>query len=265
MSRDESGRTAVVTGGASGIGYACAQRLVEGGARVAIVDLDGARAAEAARKLGARAYAVDIAQVDDVVQLATLIEADLGPLHWLVNAAGILQPEKPAPQDLDLALLDRMYAVNYRGTYGCCVAFGRGMLARREGAIVNIASISAMRSTPLHAYGPLKAAVLQLGENLAAAWGRSGIRVNTLSPGSVLTPALQVAVDRGERDPVAMREGTATGHIVTAANVAAAAAFLLSDAAAGITGVNLPVDAGWLAASPWTSFGGLPPLPPARD
>ena len=103
----------------------------------------------------------------------------------------------------------------------------------------------------------MKAAIIQLSENLATEWGRSGIRVNCLSPGPVLTPALQDAIDKGQRDRVRMESSSASGHLVMPQEVAMAAAFLLSDEASAITGVNLPVDHGWLVASSWTSFGGV--------
>lgn len=255
-----AGRTAVVTGGASGIGQACVERLAALGARVVIVDIDQRAAAAVCERTGATTHAVDIAAPDAVERAACDIEAHVGAVHMLVNAAGILQPAMPAPEDMPLDLLDRLFNVNFKGTYCACVAFGKRMVARRGGAIVNIASIAGMRSTPLHAYGPVKAAIIRMGEDLAAAWGRAGVRVNTLSPGSVLTPALQDAVDHGLRDIETMRGSTATGRIVHPDDVARAAVFLLSDDAAGITGVNVPVDAGWLIANSWASFGGLPPL-----
>jgi NAD(P)-dependent dehydrogenase (short-subunit alcohol dehydrogenase family) len=103
----------------------------------------------------------------------------------------------------------------------------------------------------------MKAALVGLTENLAAEWGRSGVRVNCLSPGPVLTPALQAAFDQGQRDRQTMAQNSATGHIASVNEVAQAAAFLLSDEASAITGVNLPVDHGWLVATSWSTFGGL--------
>jgi NAD(P)-dependent dehydrogenase (short-subunit alcohol dehydrogenase family) len=131
------------------------------------------------------------------------------------------------------------------------------MAQNRRGSILNLASIAGMRSTPLHAYGPMKAAVIRLTENLATEWGRSGVRVNCLSPGPVLTPALQQAIDQGQRDKARMEASAASGRIVAPLDVARAAAFLLSDDASAITGVNLPVDHGWLVANSWASFGGV--------
>lgn len=252
-----AGRIAVVTGGASGIGRACAQLLLAEGATVAIADLDPAVVERVAADMGCHGYAIDIASATGVDALAQRIEHERGPVDMLVNSAGIIQGAAVAPQDIPMETYDRVFQVNLRGTYVACVAFGQRMARRHSGAILNIASIAAMRSTPLHAYGPMKAAVVGLTENLAAEWGRSGVRVNCLSPGPVLTPALQDAIDKGQRDPARMQDGTAAGQIVMPSQVAQAAAFLLSDDASAITGVNLPVDHGWLVANSWTSFGGV--------
>jgi len=189
--------------------------------------------------------------------LAQRIEQEVGPVSMLVNAAGIIQGPMLRPQELSFETVERIFRVNLLGTHAACVAFGSRMVRRGAGAIVNLASIAGMRSTPLHAYGPMKAAVIQLTENFATEWGPSGVRVNCLSPGPVLTPALQQAIDAGQRDRTQMEGCAASGRIVLPVEVANAAAFLLSDAASAITGVNLPVDHGWLVASSWASFGGL--------
>ena len=251
------GRIAVVTGGASGIGRSCAEILAEQGARVVIADLDLANATTVAAGIAGRAYAIDVACAPELESLAALIERDVGPVDMLINAAGIIQGAALSPDELPLEVYDRVFGVNLRGTYAACAAFGQRMAVRRRGAILNIASIAGMRSTPLHAYGPMKAAVIQLTENLATEWGRSGVRVNCLSPGPVLTPALQDAIDKGQRDRARMEHSSASGRLVMPREVASAAAFLLSDDASAITGVNLPVDHGWLVASSWSSFGGV--------
>ena len=252
-----SGRTIAVTGGASGIGRACCELLAERGARVLVLDRDAAGARAAARALGAEDHVLDVADGGAVEALAAALWQRHGAIDGLINSAGIIQGDAAPPERLALATFDRVFEVNLRGTHAACVAFGARMARRGQGAIVNLASIAGVASTPLHAYGPMKAAIIGLTRNLAAEWGPSGVRVNCLSPGPVLTPALQAAIDSGQRDPAKMRAAAATGNIVTPREVALAAAFLLSAEASAITGVNLPVDHGWLVANSWTSFGGL--------
>ncbi len=116
-----------------------------------------------------------------------------------------------------------------------------------------------MRSVPLHSYGPAKAAVIAMTECLAAEWGRSQVRVNAVAPGYTRTPALQAAIESGRRDPTALERNSALGRMVEPSEIADAVAFLASDEAKAITGVTLPVDAGWLVATPWHTYGGLRP------
>jgi NAD(P)-dependent dehydrogenase (short-subunit alcohol dehydrogenase family) len=251
------GRIAVVTGGASGIGLACVELLSARGATVVVADRDFAGASRAAQACGGHARAVDVGAEGALEQLAAWAEREVGPVAMLVNAAGIIQGPMLPPQEIAAETFERVFRINLLGTQAACTAFGSRMATRRAGAIVNLASIAGMRSTPLHVYGPMKAAVIRLTENLATEWGRSGVRVNCLSPGPVLTPALQQAIDAGQRDKARMESSTASGRIVTPLEVAQAAAFLLSDEASAITGVNLPVDHGWLVANSWASFGGV--------
>ena len=131
------------------------------------------------------------------------------------------------------------------------------MAGRGRGSIVNIASVSGMRSAPLHGYGPAKAAIISLTECLAAEWGPSGVRVNTVSPGFTRTPALEKSLALGVLDEAELTGNSALGRLVTAWEVAQAVAFLASDQASGITGINLPVDVGYLVATSWASYGGL--------
>ena len=110
----------------------------------------------------------------------------------------------------------------------------------------------------MHAYCTSKAAVNLLTESMAAEWGRSGIRFNTVSPGVVMTERVAERIRTGTRYTVSPPSMTALGRLVTSREVAQAAAFLISDAASGITGANLAVDAGTLVTQAWSMFGGVP-------
>ncbi len=248
---------AVVTGGASGIGAACCRELARRGYKVAVADIDKAAATRVAAEIGGTAFAVDVADEASTENLAEHVERALGPVDVLVNSAGVIQVPL-SPETLPMASWDQVVRVDQRGTYVACLAFGRRMAVRGRGAIVNIASIAGMRSMPLHAYAPAKAAVIAMTECLAAEWGRSGMRVNSVSPGYTRTPALQAAIDRGQRDVTAIENNSALGRMVEPEEIAKAVAFLAGGDAAAITGVNLPVDAGWLVATSWQTYRGLP-------
>jgi len=253
----QSNAVAVVTGGASGIGAACCRELAQRGYKVAVADLDEAAAARVAAEIGGTAFKVDVADEASAEALAEHVERALGPVDALVNSAGVIQVPLP-PETLPMSSWDHVVRVDQRGTYVACLAFGRRMAARGRGAIVNIASVAGMRSMPLHSYAPAKAAVISMTECLAAEWGRSGVRVNAVSPGYTRTPALQGAIDRGQRDPSALENNSALGRMVEPEEIAKTVAFLVGDDAAAITGINLPVDAGWLVATSWHTYQGLP-------
>ena len=251
-----NGRVAVVTGGASGIGAACVRKLATLGARVAIADRRQDAAEAVAGECGARAFAMDVGEEVSVKAAADAVEAALGPVDVLVNCAGVLQRTLP-PGELTLAEWDFVVRIDLRGTYLCCSEFGVRMATRGRGAIVNIASVAGMRSGPLHAYGPAKAGVLSLTETLAAEWGPKGVRVNAVSPGFTHTPALDKGMVTKTLDAATMAAHSALGRLVRADEIAAAVVFLASDLASAVTGANLPVDAGYLVATPWASYGGL--------
>ncbi len=253
----EQQRTALITGGASGIGEACAAALAQAGWRIIVSDLRAEAAEETANRLGGEALTLDVADADAIEAAAEAAERRFGPISGLVTSAGVLQPPTP-PEAFSARDFDRVMDVNLRGTYLTAVAFGTRMARRGHGAIVTIGSVTSLRSVPLHAYGPSKAAVAALTQCLAAEWGRSGVRINCISPGYVATPPLQRAIDAGQRDPRALEEAAAMGRLVRAEEVGQVAAFLLSPSASAITGVNLPVDCGWLVGAHMGTYGGVP-------
>jgi NAD(P)-dependent dehydrogenase (short-subunit alcohol dehydrogenase family) len=246
---------AVVTGAASGIGAACCRELAARGARVALLDRDE-RVHAVAREVNGGAWVLDVADEAALQRCADSIEDELGPVECVVNSAGVIQVPVP-PEHLPMATWDEVVRVDQRGTYLGSVVFGTRMAARRRGSIVNIASIAGMRSMPLHAYAPAKAAVIAMTECLAAEWGPAQVRVNAVSPGYTRTPALQAAIDKGERDVCALERNAALGRLVEPAEIARVVAFLAGPDAAAITGANIPVDCGWLVAGSWHTYGGL--------
>ena len=245
----------LVTGGASGIGLALARRFAQAGDRIVLADLnDEAGQAAAAQLADGAAYVhLDVADENSVERTVAQIEADIGPIAVLVNSAGLLQ-NAARTESFPLDEHDRIWAVNYRGSYLMCRACAPRMAARRAGAILNIASVNSFTPLPLPAYTPTKAAIDSLTKLLAAELGPAGVRVNAVAPGFTLTPAMQSRIDSGDRDPAGMERLSTLGRLVKPEEVAEAGYFLCSEAASAITGVNLPVDAGFMAAISYNAY-----------
>jgi NAD(P)-dependent dehydrogenase (short-subunit alcohol dehydrogenase family) len=251
-------RVAVITGGSSGIGEATARRLAAEGCVVAILDVNRAGGEAVAKSLSGRFYQCDVADAKAVDTAAAQIEKDLGPADSLVTSAGLI-PNSEAIMDMDMAAHDRMWQVNYNGTIHACRAFGRQMIARKRGAIVTLGSINSRLPLPLPAYNPGKAAIERLTQLLAVELGRHGIRVNSVGPTYVMTPPLRAKVESGQRDLAKIMGVHALNRLPEPSDIADAIAYLCSDQAKAITGVLLPVDAGWLAAVSYRTYaGGVP-------
>ncbi|MCP4315520.1 MAG: SDR family oxidoreductase [Hyphomicrobiales bacterium] len=255
MQIELTGKVSVVTGGASGIGLACAKALIGCGSQVTILDTNS-QGRSAAAEIGAKFIAVNIKDEDTVEKVAAEIGAGRGGADILVTAAGVLQPPKP-PENLNWLIWDEVQAVHVRGTYVCCRAFGSKMAARKSGSIVTISSVAGMSSGPLHAYGPAKAAIIQLTAGLAGEWGRSNVRVNSVAPGFTDTPALERGIKRGSINRGQLESANAMGRLASADEVAASVVFLASDLSSATTGAVLPVDCGHLAAAGWQAYGGV--------
>jgi len=251
------GKVAFVTGGASGIGECCARLLAERGATVVVADVNLPGAELVAKSIAGHAVQLDITDDQQIGEDIAAVEKRVGPLEIAVLSAGVAQMPTRTENYL-MSDWDRIVDIDFRGAYVSAVAVGNPMCRRGRGSIVLIGSTSGIRPVPLHAYGPAKAAVIAMTSNLAAEWGRSGVRVNCVSPGYTLTPMLQGMIDRGERDPSVMEGDSALGRLVAGDDIARAVAFLSSSEASAITGINLPVEAGWLSATSWHTYGGLP-------
>lgn len=258
----DAARVAVVIGGGNGIGEATCRLMHERGWQVVVADKDRRAAERVAGDAGGHAVGLDISSAAEVERAASDIESARGPVAALVVAAAMFQDVLP-PAQLPMEVWERTLQVNLTGTYVADRAFGTRMAAAGGGSIVNIASIAAIASMPVHAYGTSKAAVVALTRNLAGEWGRAGVRVNAVSPGSTLVPRVEERIRSGRyaADP---GEFTALGRMVRPNEVAEAIEFLASSRASAITGVNLVVDAGWDVASTWAQYGGVPPAPGGR-
>jgi NAD(P)-dependent dehydrogenase (short-subunit alcohol dehydrogenase family) len=255
-------RVAVVIGGGNGIGEATCRLMSARDWRLVVADRDVPAAERVARDIGASAFAIDLSDAESVERATADIVAAEGVPAALVVAAAVFQ-DVLRPEALPLAVWERTIQVNLTGTWLANRSFGSRMAAHGGGSIVNIASIAAIGSMPVHAYGTSKAAVVALTRNLAGEWGRAGVRVNVVSPGSTLVPRVEARIKSGRyaADPA---EFTALGRMVRPNEVAEAIEFLASERASAITGVNLVVDAGWDVASTWAQFGGVRAAPPPQ-
>ena len=237
---------AVVTGGASGIGFAVAERLLEDGWAVAILDANREALAEAEAQIGHDALlclACDITDEDDVEECFDAAAGQFGPVAGLVNCAGIARGL--AAMDTPVDLFRRMLDVNLIGSFIAARAAVRRM--GDDLSVVNITSVSGLRANAGRmAYGASKAGVKLMTEVLAVELGASGVRVNAIAPGPVETP--MVAKLHGEAERAQWLDRLPQRRYGDPDEIAAAAAFLLSQEASFVNGHTLVVDGGFLAA-----------------
>ena len=248
---DLGGRRAVVTGGAQGIGAACADALAEAGGRIVIADLDLPAAtakAEAMRAAGrqAQAVALDVTDSAAVEALADSLEAG-GGVDILINNAGIVQSNMPA-EDCPDDHWRRHMAVNLDGVFFCARSFGRRMLARGRGSIVNMGSMSGLivnKPQEQSFYNASKAGVHHLTKSLAAEWGARGVRVNAVAPTVIETELVsRVLKDIPEMERIWL-DMTPMGRLGRPDEIASVVLFLASDASSLMTGAIVSADAGY--------------------
>lgn len=239
-----AGKTALVTGGGTGIGLAISRAFAAAGAKVLVAGRRTDVLAEACKDIpGAIPVAMDVADRGALPELVKALEAQHGGIDILVNNAGI-NMKKPALEVTDEEF-DRVVQTNLNGLFSLTREVGKGMASRGRGSILNITSMAAMYGIPkVPAYTAAKTGVLGLTQTLAVELAPMGIRVNAIAPGFIYSEMTAKALDA---DPE--RKGKALGRtpmqrMGQSAEVASAAVFLCSDAASYINGVNLPVDGG---------------------
>jgi NAD(P)-dependent dehydrogenase (short-subunit alcohol dehydrogenase family) len=243
---DLTGRKALVTGAAVGIGRGCAVALARAGADVAIADLNAAAGEQTAaeiRSLGRQSLFVpcDVTQKEQVQAMVRRVAEAFGRLDVAVNNAGI--GILGADEELDQAAWDRVIAVNMTGVFLCAQAQAQQFLRQTPvaGKIINIASMSATICNCNASYNGSKAGVVQMSRMLAAEWGRYNINVNCISPSYVLTP-MHASTPVVVRQRI--RELTPLGHVERPEDLHGAVIFLASAAADYVTGHDLVVDGG---------------------
>lgn len=249
-------KTALVTGGASGIGKAIAQRLAAEGADVVISDLQRSLGVKTAAENGWKFLEQDVSDEQSWAEIVRLVESSYGKLNVLVNNAGVVgSADATSPESTRLGEWQRIFAVNVEGVFLGCRAAIPAMRRAGEGSIINISSVAGLLATPYAtAYGASKAAVRQLTKSVAQYCTQEGlnIRCNSVHPGIVRTPlwdryAEDSARARGVSLDVVIREGLREipmGDFTRLEDVAAAVSFLASEDARHMTGGKLIVDGG---------------------
>jgi len=262
------GQTAVITGGSGGLGRAMAQGLAQVGVKVAIISQHEEKARRVADEIIARGgealgIGCDVVEQDALLAAYEHVTAALGPVDILVNGAGGNQAGATTSPDLsffdlDTAAIDRVFALNFSGTLKCSQVFGRVMAERKQGCIVNIASMNSLRPlTRIPAYSAAKAAVTNFTQWLAVHMAQEyspQIRVNAIAPGFFLTDQNRFLLTDAQSGGYTARGETILAHtpmrrLGEAEDLVGTLLWLVSPAARFVTGIVVPVDGGFSAFS----------------
>jgi NAD(P)-dependent dehydrogenase (short-subunit alcohol dehydrogenase family) len=254
MNVDLSSDVAFVTGGARGIGRAIVQDIVDNGAAVAIVDVHAENCAKAATEVnvaGGRAIALPC-DVSDNTQVVAAVERTLkhfGHISIVVNDAGIGNPERVITHEQSLEAWHKVINIDLNGMFYVCKAILPHMVNRGEGRIVNIASVAGLAPLRLQsAYDAAKAGVAQFTRAMAIEYGRMGIRVNAVAPGTMENVTIFYGLDGKSHSPEGKRllDHVPLGRPGLFSEIAHAVLFLVAPDSSYVTGVVMPVDGGWI-------------------
>ena len=250
-------KTILITGAAQGVGFAAASLLAAREYRVILVDIQSIeQQVVRLRSLGFQAEGIcgDISSEAFVQQLAESIARDFGAIDGLVNNAGI-SLIMPA-EETSAAQWQRVMAVNLFAPFLLCRYLGAQMLRRRQGSIVNVASVAGLSGiSHRSAYNASKHGLVGLTKTLAAEWGGHGVRVNAVCPGWIKTEMDAVDQGGGAYTDTDITERVPLARFACPQDVAEAIAFLVdSDRSGFINGITLPVDGGWMADASWNSL-----------
>jgi NAD(P)-dependent dehydrogenase (short-subunit alcohol dehydrogenase family) len=248
--RGLTGKVAVVTGAASGIGAAAAFRLAEEGARVVVADLADEPGRQVAKDIDGWYVRADVTSADDVQAMYRAAIDHFGRLDVCVNNAGISPSDDDSILSTELDAWRRVQEVNLTGVYLCCKYGIAHLLAGGGGAVVNTASFVAVMgaATSQISYTASKGGVLAMTRELGVQFARRGVRVNALCPGPVNTPLLQELFAADPERAARRLVHVPMGRFAEAAEIAAAIAFLASDDASFMTASTFLVDGGITAA-----------------
>ena len=240
------GRTAVITGGCSGIGLASARRFAAEGAYVVIGDVDDDRGPDAAAQVGGRYVHVDVTDAEQVEALFADAHAERGRIDIAMNNAGINPPDDASIVETGLDVWRRVQEVNLTSVYLCCKAVLPYMRQRRRGSIINTASFVAVMgaATSQISYSASKGGVLSMTRELGVEFAREGIRINALCPGPVNTPLLAELFASDPTRAARRLVHVPMGRFAEPEEIAAAAAFLASDDSSFMTASSFLVDGG---------------------
>ncbi len=244
------GKVALITGASKGLGLGLAKIFAQEGAKVAVASRDVAQLESLAKEIRSEGgvcepFLLDLRDVSSIKACVEKVEQKMGSIDILVNNAGMGNPipaEKVTEQDWDL-----MMDLNLKGTFFCCQAVGKTMLARGKGRIINISSQASVVAIPEEAiYCASKGGVNMLTKTLAVEWSGRGVTVNAVGPTFIRTPGTAERLD----DPeflAGVLSKIPRGRVATIEDVASSVLYLASDGADMVTGTLLLVDGGWTA------------------